>query len=129
MRLATILPDAWEQYLRANRLPAGAPRPVPQPIEATLSDDAGKRHLLGAPRVWWDESDLEVSERAGRFAKIKPDAWQRFLVANGLPLDKPLPGAQPIVAAPAHPPYDRSVQLAWPIWWWSEAELEFVEGM
>jgi len=56
--------------------------------------------------------------RIGSFARVKDEAWD--LAFPG----RPNPGARIIIAMPQHTPFDRSVLLSYPFYWWDEDDLE-----
>jgi len=67
--------------------------------------------------------DLSV----GTLVKIKPEAWNNYLLRNGLDIEKPLPSTRVVTSMPNHPPYIGYVMLDFPLYWWKESEVEIVD--
>jgi len=62
--------------------------------------------------------------RLGGKARIKQEAWEKFLKENNFNLNRPNPGAQTIEFMPRHTPYDDCVMLSFPFHWWKVDEVE-----
>ena len=66
--------------------------------------------------------------KVGDLAVVQDSVWQAWCEKHLVPYHPFHP--QPIAAMPANPPFQGSVQLGFPLWWWNENEIRIVsEGL
>lgn len=61
----------------------------------------------------------------GSLARIKPEAWSRYLSEQSLQ-GRPVPPPQIVVAMPVHTPFHDRVLLSFPHYWWHEDDVTIV---